>query len=293
MKFIEEYNKIKSLAQSELAIIEGNLANEIDVHPPLNSSLIKFLTSSSKRVRPVLAILLAKSFNKNLSENQLEFLSVIELIHNASLIHDDIIDECDIRRGSKTIGAEFDNKLAVISGDYLLTIAMDKLTRIGNTELIKKVTAAIRQMCIGEINQNFERFKVGTIEEYIEKTKNKTAYLFECALTGTILLGKYNFDINQICQLGLNTGIAFQIRDDILNITSSQTDKPVKNDIKEGIYNAPVIFGDKSDNYKSGVEKTILLLNNYTSNAAKIINTLPQNEYSEALLKFIGLLENV
>ena len=293
MNFTEEYSKIKNLTANELSVIEKKFPEEIKIRQPLCDSLIKFLTSPSKRVRPVLAILLVKTFNEELSAEQLDFLSVIEIIHNASLIHDDIIDECNIRRGEKTIGANFDNKLAVISGDYLLALAMNKLTEIGNTYLIKKVAQTISKMCIGEINQNFDRYKIGTLEQYIEKTKNKTAYLFETAMSGTMLLGKQKYDAEKIKELGINIGTAFQIRDDIINIISSDKDKPVKNDIKEGIYNAPVILGDKEDNYTEGIEKTKVLLNNYTNNAAKIISGLPENQYSAALLKFLELLENV
>ena len=293
MSFTQEYNNIKSLAKDELSAIERFITGQIDVREPLNKILIKFLNGPSKRVRPLLAILLMKSKGETLSEEQLEFLSVIELIHNASLIHDDIIDECDIRRGNKTIGAEFNNKLAVISGDYLLAAAMEKLILLGNSDLIKKVIQTVKQMCIGEINQDFDRFKIGTIENYIEKTKNKTAYLFETALVGTAILSKEKYNLDEISKLGLDIGTAFQIRDDLINITSTDKDKPSKNDLKEGIYNAPVIFGNEKDNYKTGIEKTKILLNNYTNNAALIIRNLPENEYSAALLKFLELLENV
>ena len=293
MSFIQKYSDIKLLAQDELSKIESLMTDKIDVREPLNKMLIKFLTGPSKRVRPLLAILLSKAYGENLSEKQFEFLSVVELIHNASLIHDDIIDECGTRRGNKTIGAEFNNKLAVISGDYILAVAMEKLTLIGNTDLTRKVTQTVKQMCTGEINQDFDRFKIGTIENYIEKTRNKTAYLFETALAGTMMLSEKKYNLGKMSELGLNIGIAFQIRDDLMNILSTEKDKPSKNDLEEGIYNAPVILGDEKDNYKTGIEKTKILVNNYTSNAAVIIRNLPENKYSAAMLKFLELLENV
>ena len=293
MKFIEEYNNIKALAQDELSVIEKLMTEQIDVREPLNTMLIKYLSGPSKRVRPVLGILLAKAHDETLSEKQLEFLAVVELIHNASLIHDDIIDECSIRRGNKTIGAEFNNKLAVISGDYILSVAMEMLNHIGNPELTAKVTQTVKQMCNGEINQDFDRFKIGTIENYLEKTKNKTAYLFETTLSGTMMLGKEKHNLDKISELGLTIGTAFQIRDDLINMVSTDKDKPSKNDLKEGIYNAPVILGSEKDNYKTGIEKTKILLNNYTSTAADLIKYLPENKYSAALLKFSELLENV
>lgn len=292
MNFNNEYKKIKSLISNELLQIEKKLTDSINVQPPLNNALKEFLTLPSKRIRSVIPILFEKSQNIELSDSQLEFLAIIELIHNASLIHDDIIDECQTRRGHKTIGADFDNKLAVISGDYILSVCIQKLTEIGNLKLINEISKTINSMCVGEINQNFNLFKLGTIEDYIEKTKNKTAHLFKTALFGTSLLGeKQNLHLAQ--ELGLNIGIAFQIRDDILNFTSSQTDKPINNDLTQGIYNAPVILGNKDDNYQSGIEKTKILLNNYTNKAKKLVLNLEQNAYQNAILKFLELLEDV
>ena len=90
-----------------------------------------------------------KATEGSLNEKQLEFLTIVELVHNASLIHDDIIDESAIRRGNSTINAEFNNKLAVIAGDYILAISMAKLADIGNIELIKKFSTTIQKMCVG------------------------------------------------------------------------------------------------------------------------------------------------
>lgn len=129
MNFQERYEKIKVLAKPELEIIEKNLIEDVHTREPLNSALKNFLTAPSKRIRPLLSILYLKANEENLSDKQLEILTVIELIHNASLIHDDIIDNSEIRRGIKTLCKEFDNKLAVISGDYILAIAMENLPK--------------------------------------------------------------------------------------------------------------------------------------------------------------------
>lgn len=292
MDFNEKYNSIKNLAKDEIKTIEENMISQVQTREPLNSSLVKFLTSPAKRIRPLLAILYTKAQGKELNKKQLEHLTVVELVHNASLIHDDIIDESKIRRNISTINANFGNKLAVISGDYILSLSMEKLTQIGNLELIQDFSQVIRHMCIGEINQNFDRFKIGTLENYIEKTKNKTAYLFELALSGCERLG-CNTDIKKVSELGLNIGIAFQIRDDIINITKSDSSKPTNNDYESGIYTAPIILGDKCDNYSSGIEKTKILLNNYLQSAKQQIITLPNNRYKLALEEFLELLKNV
>ena len=293
MSFNEKYSKIKNLAQDEIKTIEENMVAQIQTREPLKSSLVNFLTAPAKRIRPVLAILYIKALGEELNSKQLEHLTVVEMVHNASLIHDDIIDESKIRRGEKTINESFGNKLGVISGDYILTLSMEKLANIGEVELIKDFSQTIRQMCIGEINQNFDRFKISTIEDYIEKTKNKTAHLFEIALTGCAKLSSTQQDIAKVSELGINIGIAFQIRDDLINMTNSDSSKPSNNDFKDGIYTAPIILGDKSDNYTTGIEKTKVLLNNYLQSAKKQVNTLPENEYKKALEEFVELLNNV
>ena len=292
MNFSEKYSKIKQLAQKELDIIEEKMVSVINTKEPLNSYLKDFLTNPSKRIRPLLGILYTKAKGKEVTDKQLELLTAIELVHNASLIHDDIIDESKLRRGHKTLSAEFDNKLAVISGDYLLSCTMEILTNLGNIEIIKKITTTIKQMCIGEINQNFDRFKIGTIEDYIEKTKNKTAYLFETVLVCCEILENKE-DLTKISKLGLDIGIAFQIRDDILNLTSNDKQKPVNNDIEDGIYNAPVIFSQSTTDYSVGIEKTKVLLNNYIKSAKEKIDDLPENTYKTALFEFLELLNNV
>lgn len=293
MNFKEKYNKIKALVQTELEIIEQKMIENIQIREPMNEAVKNFLVSPSKRIRPVLAILYAKSNNETLTDEQLELLSVIELIHSASLIHDDIIDNSELRRGNKTLSAEFDNKLAVISGDYVLASAMTKLAKLNNCEIITNISKTISQMCLGEINQNFDRFKKTTLEKYIDKTKDKTAYLFESALVCCMMLSQNSHNIEELSKLGMDIGIAFQIRDDILNMTDTDTSKPVNSDIKEGIYTAPVILGDEKDNYASGIEKSKDLLNNYIQSAKRYIDTLPDNQYKTALEEFLELLNNV
>lgn len=293
MSFNEKYNKIKQLAQKELDLIEEKMVSDINIREPLQTSVVEFLKAPSKHIRPLVSILYLKACNEELTEKQLDVLTLVELVHNASLIHDDIIDESTIRRGRKTISAEFNNKLGVISGDYILSIVLEKLTEINNIKITKNFAKTIKQMTLGEINQNFDRFKIGTIENYIEKTKNKTAYLFETALVCPALLSQNTYDTEKISELGISIGTAFQIRDDILNFTQNDPLKPAKNDILDGIYTAPVILGSESDNYNSGIEKTKVLLNNYIQSAKNIINNLPANSYKTALEEFLELLKNV
>ena len=294
MSFQQEYQVIKQSVSAEIDLVEQKMVENISLSEPLNSSLKKFLLGKSKRLREVLPILYIKALGKSLNNEQLEVLSIVEIVHNASLIHDDIIDESPLRRGQKTLSFEFGSKLAVISGDYLLSVALEKLCKIANVEITKQFSQTIKNMCVGEVKQNYARFQKGTLEDYIEKTKNKTAYLFEtafltCATADTIS----DYDLKSLSRLGLAIGIAFQIRDDLLNMIETDKSKPTNSDIEAGIYNAPVIFGSEADNYASSIEKTKGLLNNYIEQAKKELELLPENSYSSALYRCLELLNNV
>ena len=309
---MRSYLQIKQLVKKELSIIENKMLSAVNICEPLNSHIKSFLTAPSKRIRPVLAILYNKAQNSELTDNQLEILSAMEIVHNASLIHDDIIDESNFRRGEKSINAKFGNKLSVIAGDYLLSLALEKIAKSGKTEIFAKT---LKQMCIGEINQNSNLYKIGTIEDYIEKSKNKTGYLFECAIpfqnisvacprtANKSLIGphkkhpfaeaispfsdsKFNGET-----FGMNFGIAFQIRDDLINILKSDNSKPAA-DIENGIYTAPVIFAGSVENYEQGIEKTRVLLDNYIENSKELIRDFEDNIYTNALRDLLESLKN-
>ena len=281
------------MVQKELELIEDSISSSIGVKEPLQSAIIEFLKAPSKKIRLVLPILYLKSLGEEITSKHIKFFSALEIIHNASLIHDDIIDESTYRRGERTISNEFGNKLGVISGDYLLSVAIEIILSLESVKVLSNILKTIKNMCIGEINQNYERFKIGSIDNYIDKSKNKTAYLFESALVCPLLLCAKDYYASGASDFGLNFGIAFQIRDDLLNIMNIDDSKPSSNDISEGIYNAPVIYSGGVENLSSGIEKTRLLLNNYINNAKDTLSILPQNEYKTALIEISELLKDV
>ena len=292
MKFPDKYENIKKLCSEQLSEIEKYMISSLNLREDLLPYVIKFLTSPSKRIRPLLSLLYIKALGYNVCAEQVKILSAVELVHNASLIHDDIIDESELRRGEKTISYEFGNKLGVICGDYLLSVAMKILSEVGNIKVIECFTDALQNMCIGEVNQHFDKFRIGTIEEYIEKSKNKTAYLFMTGLIAPLIYKNFSDEIiSKASDFGLNFGIAFQMRDDILNLLSSDNSKPVKNDISEGIYTASVIYAGDTENFADGVEKARCLLNNYITNAEINIGNVEDNVYSSALKELLELLK--
>ena len=293
MKFNDKYEKIRQLCQEQITQIEELIISSLDIREDMRLYLIKFLKLPSKHIRLVLSILYMKLTGLKISDDILKILAAVELVHNASLIHDDIIDESVVRRGEKTLSCTFGNKLGVICGDYLLSVAMALLGELNSPEIIKIFITTLKNMCIGEVNQYYDKYKIGTIEEYVEKSKNKTAYLFQTALVCPfIFAGKSAEEISKASDFGLNFGIAFQMRDDILNLISSDKTKPSKNDITDGIYTASVIYAQDSVNYMKGVEKAHCLMNNYIGFAAEIIESFEDNPYKIALKDLLELVKH-
>ena len=231
----------------------------------------------------MISFLYLKALDLNIGQKQILFQTAIELVHNASLIHDDVIDNSNIRRNTKTINEEFDNKLAVISGDYILSIALNYIAKLNSPQIIEMFAETLSFMTNGEINQQFSKFKIPTIGDYIKKTEQKTAKLFETAICGSLILANSNEKASDFAK---NFGIAFQIRDDIINI------KTTKTDIKDGIYTAPIIYTGNIENYQNGIEKSHTLLNNYIDNAYQAINHIEENKYKIAIIELLGLLKN-
>lgn len=306
MTFQEKYSEILSVCENEINLVVENLTNGIELQEPLKSKVFEVLYAPSKHIRPLVSILLLKANGFEINRNQILYQSAIELVHNASLIHDDIIDESLLRRNVKTLNSAFDNKLAVIAGDYLLSKALDKVIEIGSLELVKMFSETLAVMTQGEVVQQFSKFQIPSIDDYIEKSYKKTAKLFETAVCGSFLvklshrpLWEREEFLSEQCELrnsgegslfdykefAKNFGIAFQIRDDLINCKTS------KSDIKDGIYTAPVIFSGGIEFTDEGIEKTKVLLNNYIDNAMRNIENIQENEYKIALKELLGLLK--
>lgn len=307
MSFTEKYLPIFDVVKPDIERVEADLLDSISIDEPLKSKLFEVLNAPSKHIRAVLAFLFLKAQGREIDEKQIVFQSAIELVHNASLIHDDVIDESQSRRAVQTINSKFGNKLAVITGDYLLSVALKKIRTLDAPEIIDMFAQTLDDMCQGEIKQDFSRFKIPSIEEYLEKTRLKTAKLFETAICGSFFLAKHlitksshlaptgrgchkvtgeGFYCSSIQDFARNFGIAFQIRDDLINAKTSQ------NDFKEGIYTAPVIFANSVEEFQNGIEKTQILLNNYVDSALKCIENLEESKYKAALTNLLGLIKN-
>ena len=301
MTFDLKYQAIASLVSDEMVSLNIEIAKLFCGKTPLDVELLRFLSQPSKRLRPVLGFLFLKALYGQVNQQQSDILVAVELIHNASLIHDDVIDDADKRRSGETFNAKFDADLAVVAGDFLLSIALEKIIEAGNIDVLKLFTSALKQTCEGEISQYFTKFKIPSIDDYIEKSKKKTALLFEIGILSGIHLSDKNNNLasfEKAKEFAENFGIAFQIRDDLINVSKVTSD-----DIEAGIYTAPVIFAAMENNdilatkniknviiKTNAIEKTKSLIDNYFTSAKLALNDLEEGIYKETLVKLIDLL---
>ena len=241
-----------------------------------------FLSQESKMIRSLLACLF---FQGNISEEQYKILVATELIHNASLIHDDTIDGNNFRRENKSINYKYDNKLAVITGDYLMSLAIKELLDLNNNDVIKIFFETISKMCIGESNQYFSRHKIPTIEEYLIKTQHKTAELFKACMVSMAIYSDSEI-IDEAREFALNYGIAFQIKNDLDDYKKRENSQ----DIKDGIYTAPIILLNSIEYNDVAIEKTLDLIHNYCEKAKDIIKNFDNDIYKDYL---IGLIDKL
>lgn len=284
----EKYQAVLDVVKADIERVNKNLEIETELNPALAKEIEEFLQAPSKRIRSLFSILYMRASKMYLLPVHYELFAAVELIHNASLIHDDVIDESKLRRNKKTLNDTFDNRLAVISGDYLLGAALKKLVKIASLKVIDIFADALKTMCKGEVCQYFNRFKKTDIETYIEKSTQKTASLFVSTLHAAVVLADGGFD-EKSREFAETFGLAFQIRDDLLNVINKDKSKSAS-DVDEGIYTAPLIL---SDNLPDGIEKTRDLLNNYVNCAKHCISDLEDSVYKTALYELLELLNDV
>ena len=221
----------------------------------LGSALTHIRQRGGKRMRPILTLLMARNFGQVSSVTQHAALG-LELLHTASLVHDDVVDESDERRGQASVNATFNNKVAVLVGDYILSTALLHVSRTDNQLIIENLAQLGRTLAAGEIlqlsniqNQDFSE------EVYYQVIKKKTAALFEsCAALGALSAGASQTEVEQAARFGQNLGIMFQIRDDIFDYyDSKEIGKPTGNDMAEGKLTLPILYALNSTNYESMV----------------------------------------
>jgi heptaprenyl diphosphate synthase len=247
----------------------------------ISQTILYTLDRAGKMLRPRLVFSSANLFPNN-SELVLDIAVAVELIHMASLVHDDVIDKSMLRRGRKSLNACFGNNASVLTGDYLFATAFHIINSHEMTPIMTEVTQAIQNMCAGEIQQMALAFNPNITEgEYWEKTYGKTACLFatscKVGALASSMPAKY---INNLRQYGLCLGYAYQIIDDVLDFVadSQSLGKPAGNDLREGNITLPVIYLLKHSNYAAWIRSIINQGKITNAEITKIINMVLDSE---------------
>ncbi len=223
-----------------------NLFNESLTHTDglLSQALAHIRSRAGKRMRPMLILLMAKNYGCVTDATQYAAVG-LELLHTASLVHDDVVDESNERRGQTSVNAIYDNKVAVLVGDYILSTALLYVSHTHSEVIVRYLSQLGRTLSNGEILQlsNISNNNISE-EVYYSVIKQKTAALFEaCAAIGALSSGCSEEHVKIASEFGRNLGIVFQIRDDIFDYyDTNDIGKPTGNDMAEGKLTLPVIY---------------------------------------------------
>ncbi len=219
----------------------------------LGSALSHIRQRGGKRMRPILMMLMARNFGDICDVTQHSAVG-LELLHTASLVHDDVVDESGERRGQASVNATYNNKVAVLVGDFILSTALLHVSYTGHQRIIEYLAELGRTLAAGEILQlsNIQNQAISE-EVYYQVIKQKTAALFEaCAAIGAMSGGATQEEVQKARQFGQNLGIMFQIRDDIFDyFDSKEIGKPTGNDMTEGKLTLPVIYALNTTDFES------------------------------------------
>lgn len=270
--------------KKDLEKLEDSLKKYVfDFEGIIKDILSNTLLAGGKRLRPALFLICARNENYDI-DYLLSAAKAIEILHTASLIHDDIIDNSMLRRGRKTIHSIYDKDTAKYAGDYLFTYSFCLLNSYKNQEIIKEMAKTSQQLVIGEFDQLKTRNLLNQSEDlYIKKINEKTSSLFKLACKlGAVLSNSRPKDIERMEKFGGYLGIAFQINDDLIDIDikkpKSGLDKPAGNDIKQGNITLPFIYALKNRRFKKKISDILKEKSFNDENAMQIIDAVSETD---------------
>ncbi len=233
----------------DLGTLTENLKKLVGArHPILYAAAEHLFGAPGKRIRPAIVLLISRATmrSQDITPRHRRLAEITEMIHTASLVHDDVVDESEMRRGVPTVHSRFNNRVAVLAGDFLFAQSSWYLANLDNLEVVKLLSEVIMDLAEGEIQQGLNRFDSSlSIEAYLEKSYYKTASLMANSAKAAGLLSEVErATADNLYSYGKHIGLAFQIVDDILDFTGSieALGKPAGSDLKSGNLTAPALF---------------------------------------------------
>jgi len=235
--------------EADLEILSENLKNLVGArHPILYAAAEHLFGAGGKRIRPAIVLLISRATSPDgeISQKHRRLAEITEMIHTASLVHDDVVDESDVRRGVPTVHASFGNRVAVLAGDFLFAQSSWYLANLDNLTVVKLLSKVIMDLAEGEIQQGLNCFDTDlSIDAYLDKSYYKTASLIANSSKAAAVLSDTSAEVaDHLYHYGRHIGLAFQIVDDILDFTGSISTlgKPAGSDLKSGNLTAPVLY---------------------------------------------------
>lgn len=232
--------------KSDIDVIEKELELTLNSSSQLlNEASVHLLQAGGKRIRPVFVLLSAKFGQYDI--HQVKHIAVpLELIHMASLVHDDVIDDAELRRGRPTVKAQWNNKIAMYTGDFIFAKALDYVTELEDPRIHQVLAKTMVEICNGEVIQMEDKFRLDqTMKNYFRRIKRKTALLIEssCEL-GALVSGLEDRYVRNLKRYGYFVGMSFQIIDDILDFTATDKElgKPAGSDLMQGNITLPMLL---------------------------------------------------
>lgn len=303
-----------SPVEADLALLTDNLKNLVGArHKILYAAAEHLFGAGGKRIRPAIVLLLARATQPDggITSRHRRLAEITEMIHTASLVHDDVVDESATRRGVPTVHSLFDNRVAVLAGDFLFAQSSWYLANLDNLEVVKLLSRVIMDLAEGEIRQGLKHFDTSlSIEAYLEKSYYKTATLIANSAKAVGVLSDLPDEMSEnLYQFGRSLGLAYQVVDDILDFTSSDEvlGKPAGSDLLSGNLTAPVLyaleevpylktlidreFGDPEDfeqaiqlvHSSQGIGRSRQLAKQHIDYAMKCLSKLPPSDSRQAL----------
>jgi octaprenyl-diphosphate synthase len=267
----DPFLNITTFLKEELQQVNQTIINSAIGRAELIGDITNHIVlSGGKRVRPILTILAAKVCGYNSGDRHCNLAAAVELIHTATLLHDDVVDGSDLRRGRKTANAIWDNKASILVGDYILSVAFQLMVKDGSLEVLDILSKTSGIMADGEVIQLMNSNDIAISEEkYLQIISYKTAILFAASTSvGAIITNSEILKQKALADFGNNLGIAFQIMDDVLDYNANQATlgKKVGNDFAEGKITLPIILTYKQANQAEKAVIKEIFANNLLAN---------------------------
>ena len=268
--------EISNLANNELLLVMlelNKISEQHNTESNLNENIINHVLSiPGKQLRPSMTIISSKIWNEDVDYKVIKMATAVELLHIATLVHDDTVDFADTRRGEKTASNIWGPHIAVLVGDFLFATSAEYVCDTESIRLIKQFASTISDLAKGELKEIENSNNVDSkVEDYLDIIFKKTGSLFATSsMSGALLGGAKEKDLNTLYSYGKNLGLGFQIFDDILDFEGdeNQLGKPVGNDLKNGIMTYPSLLArDRNKNIKKDIEELFNLPKNKREDA--------------------------